>query len=134
MTLFFQSLTRYPHTMTFQRKVSIFAVSKTLFGLAEELGSSTTIAQAMAFVAITLSGADGIDQGELTRQIGVSQSAGIRAVRSLSVTDWTANHNSGKFKDGLGLITVRTDNQDMRRRILALTEQGKDVARRLGLM
>lgn len=98
------------------------------------MGNSSTLGQALAFLMIVQAESDGgIDQGILTHQLGLTQSAGIRAVRTLMHTDWDANRNSGKFKDGLGLIKVTQDNQDFRRRNLSLSDKGKAIARRLGL-
>lgn len=119
---------------TDRSKLGSLHASTILRGLSKELGNSTTIGQASAFVMIVQAGEKGIDQGALTNQLGISQSAGIRAVRTLSETDWDTNRNSGRFKDGLGLIKVVQDSQDFRRRNISLSDQGKVVARRLGLM
>lgn len=116
-----------------QANVSLIALESVLEKLTNELGSSGTLAQARVLLHVASAGADGIDQGVLGKQLDISQSACVRAVRFLGSVNWTKDPKTGKYKDGLGYIRVVQDPQDFRLRQITLSEDGVAALKRLGV-
>jgi DNA-binding MarR family transcriptional regulator len=84
------------------------------------------------FLEVVRVGATGIDQGQLGRQLGLSPSATIRAVRALGTVSWVKD-DSGNWKEGKGLLRTEQDTKDFRLRNVFLTDDGKRLARLIGL-
>lgn len=68
-----------------------------------------------------------ITMGELAKKLKISQSTVWRNVAILSDKGWTSNTNV-KPTNGLGLISIRTDPDFPRRKIISLTSKGKRLA------
>lgn len=88
------------------------------------LGSSAPLTYVVAFLKVAANGDAGIDQSDLSKQVGLSQAATIRAVQALSEWSWLKDDADLK-RPGLGLVTSEADPRgDARRRVVKLTNKG----------
>lgn len=75
---------------------------------------------------VAAAGDDGVDQAQAMDELHMNSASMSRTVQSLSDTHWR------KDRPGAGYIDRAMDPQDLRRRILRLTKEGKDAVARIG--
>ena len=89
--------------------------------LARGASIDLSVRQVLILLRIAQAGDLGVDQGRLTEDTGVSPAAVSRTIRTLGDTHYSKRH------EGFGLVHFEFDPTDNRRRIVRLSDAGRDL-------
>lgn len=92
--------------------------------LETQLGREIPMSHIRAFLRIAMAGAEGIDQGQLQRMLGVSSAGMSRIVRGLSRINYDRS-------EGRDLVAFDFDPRDNRRRLIRLNDKGAALVQSL---
>lgn len=93
--------------------------------LAQEFSRDTSLGYLLTFLRVGMAGGEGIDQGRLGEEIGLSPAGMSRAVRALSEVSYD------KQREGFGVVEFDLDPTDNRRRIIRLSPKGEQIINKL---
>lgn len=96
-----------------------------LKSLADEMDRDTTLTLPLVFLRIAQAGSEGVDQGQVMRDLKIDASSMTRTVQSLGEVHYL------KKRPGLGLVERAFDAADNRLRTLRLTPKGERFAAKL---
>lgn len=91
-----------------------------------EADPTMAVATARALVEVAYKHPEPVSSQEITQLLGVDYSGPTRIMDLL-----TSRGRKGRAKEGLGLVVDFPDEEDRRRRLYALTEEGKKVLKKL---
>lgn len=93
--------------------------------LAQEFDRDMSLGYLLTFLRVGMAGSEGIDQGRLGEEIGLSPAGMSRAVRALSEVSYD------KQREGFGVVEFTLDPTDNRRRIIRLSQKGAQLINKL---
>ena len=93
--------------------------------LTDEIDRDLPITVPLIFLRVAMAGSEGIDHGQMQRELKLSSSSATRGVQTLGKVHYL------KEREGLDLVERAFDPQDNRRRILRLTSKGEKLVARV---